>query len=380
VNHARIILLLLPALLLAACDSAPPPQASAPGGTVSVADRMSAQPLPGFKRAYRPREFKFPADHAAHPDYATEWWYFTGNLATDEGRRFGYQLTLFRVGLVAGEPAQDSSLRSNQLYMGHLAITDIEAQRHYHAERFSRAAAGLAGAQAVPLKVWLGSWTIEQAGKVDTFPIKLRADAAGIEIQLTLGPGNRPRVLQGDAGLSQKSAEPGNASYYYSYTRLPTRGRLRIDNAWYEASGNSWFDREWSSSALGPDQAGWDWFSLQLQDGRDLMFYSMRDKQGKAQRFSKGVLVSKEGKVTSLNLENTRLEALRHWRSKVSGIRYPVSWHLQIPSQQIDLRIDAALPDQEMNLSVRYWEGAVNVSGSHHGVGYLEMSGYTASP
>jgi len=379
-NGMRTLLPLLLATLLLGCDSAPSPESSAPGGTVRVAERMSAQPQPGFKRADRPHEFDFPADHGAHPDYATEWWYFTGNLATDTGRPFGYQLTLFRVGLVAGEPADDSPLRSNQLYMGHLAITDVEAQRHHHAERFSRAAAGLAGAQTRPLKIWLGSWTIAGAGMNDTFPVSLRAETNDLEIALTLEQSSKPRVLQGDAGLSRKSAEPGNASYYYSYTRLPTRGRLRIGDAWYEARGNSWFDREWSSSALGPDQAGWDWFSLQLQDGRDLMFYRMRDKQGEAQRFSQGVLVSSDGQVTPLDLENTRLQALRHWRSEISGIRYPIGWRLQIPHHQIDLRIDAALPDQEMNLSVRYWEGVVNVSGSHSGIGYLEMSGYSASP
>jgi predicted secreted hydrolase len=336
---------------------------------------MAAQPDPGFKRADRPREFDFPADHGAHPEYATEWWYFTGNLATQDGRPFGYQLTLFRVGLAAGMPAGDAPLRSTQMYMGHLAITDIREQRHHSQERFSRAAAGLAGARTVPLRVWLGSWAISGQA-TGPFPLRLRADAEDIEIDLTLQPGDKPRVLQGDAGWSQKSAAPGNASYYYSHTRLPTSGRLRVGDAWYQVSGNSWLDREWSSSALGPDQAGWDWFALHLQDGRDLMFYRMRGKQGEAQSFSQGVLVDQHGETLKLDLDNTRLSPNQHWQSDASGVRYPVGWRLQVPGKGIDLQIDARVADQEMNHSVRYWEGAVAVSGSHRGVGYLEMSGY----
>ena len=145
-------------------------------------------------------------------------------------------------------------------------------------------------------------------------------------------------------------------------------------------SGNSWFDREWSSSALGPDQEGWDWFSLQLEDGRDLMFYRMRDKQGMAQVFSKGVLVDTQGNITRLGLENTRLQSSRYWESTVSGVRYPIGWRLQVPSERIDLQIEALVPGQEMNYSVRYWEGAVKVAGSHSGIGYLEMSGYSPRP
>ena len=363
-------------LLLTGCGMDPPPTATGGNGQVSVSERMAAQPAPGFKRADRPREIDFPADHGAHPQYATEWWYFTGTLATPDGWPFGYQLTHFRVGLAAGMPAGDSPLRSNQMYMGHLAVTDIRGRRHHSQERFSRAAAGLAGAETGPLRVWLGSWLISGQGHNGPFPLGLGADADDIEIDFTLQAGDKPRVLQGDAGWSQKSGAPGNASYYYSYTRLPTSGRLRVGDAWYQVSGNSWFDREWSSSALGADQAGWDWFALHLQDGRDLMFYRMRDKQGQAQPFSQGVLVGKRGQTLKLDLGNTRLSPSKHWRSEVSGVRYPIAWQLQVPGEGIDLQLDARVVDQEMNHSVRDWEGAVAVSGSHRGVGYLEMSGY----
>jgi len=369
--------LLIAGLLMLGCEQTDLAGTPDTDGTIPVSERMAAPPQPGFRRAEGPREFDFPTDHGAHPEYATEWWYFTGNLATRGGRPFGYQLTLFRVGLAAGPPADDSPLRSTQMYMGHLAITDIQSQQHYSAERFSRAAYGLAGAQATPLKVWLGSWEISSDSRNEPFPLSLRAENEDFEIDLTLQAGNKPRVLQGEDGWSRKSAEPGNASYYYSYTRLPSEGRLRIDNQWYEVDGSSWFDREWSSSALGSDQAGWDWLSLQLQDGRDLMFYRMRDQQGRAQVFSQGVLVDTDGRTFRLNLENTRLEPTDHWTSETSGVRYPVAWRLKVADQKIDLQIDAALRDQEMNHSVRYWEGAVIVSGSHAGVGYLEMSGYT---
>lgn len=345
--------------------------------SISVAQRMGTAVDPGFARALAPRPFNFPQDHGPHPGFATEWWYFTGNLMAENDSRFGYQLTLFRIGLKPGVAVADSSWRSHQLYMGHLAISDISQQQHLSAERLSRAAAGLAGAQSEPLRVWLSDWSIHSEGK-ELFPIRLNAETPEIAIDLTLAGESDSMVLQGDAGLSQKGAETGNASYYYSYTRLPTAGHIRWRDREIEVSGNSWFDREWSSSALASDQSGWDWFALQLDDGRDLMFYRMRDKQDQAQRFSNGVLVEQSGKVHQLSLQNTRLEPLRVWRSP-DAVDYPTKWRLQIPGQLIDLQVTAAFNDQEMRHSVHYWEGAVTVSGSHTGVGYLELSGYANS-
>ncbi|MGB5776947.1 MAG: lipocalin family protein, partial [Sedimenticolaceae bacterium] len=216
--------------------------------------------------------------------------------------------------------------------------------------------------------------SIEGSG-TPLFPLRLRAETPEMAIDLQLQAGDRPMVLQGDRGLSQKGAAPGNASYYYSYTRLPTRGEIRLDDRRLAVVGNSWFDREWSSSALAEDQAGWDWFALQLDDDRDLMFYRMRDKQGQAQRFSKGVLVQADGTVVPLSLDDVALTTLGEWRSD-DGVAYPTRWRLQIPGQDMDLRVEAAFDDQEMRHTVRYWEGAVVVSGSHSGVGYLELSGY----
>ena len=311
-----------------------------------------------------------------HPGFATEWWYLTGNVQTAHGRRFGYQFTLFRVGLRPGEPAQDSAWRSKQIYMGHLAISDIAGGRHYSAERLARAAAGLAGARITPFAVWLGPWSM-RAG-TELFPLTLSAQDGDIGLSLELQAGNKPLVLQGELGLSRKSAAPGNASYYYSFTRLPTRGELRIGDTVYSVLGNSWMDREWSSSALDTDQAGWDWFALQLEDGRDFMYYQLRNKQGGMHAFSRGSLVGKDGSVRTLLPDQVRLTALRYWQA-ADGTRYPVGWRLQAPDLQLDLEVQALLDDQQMDHSVRYWEGAVDVSGSHDGRGYLELSGYAGN-
>ena len=370
--HRLLLCLAMPAFLLGGCDR--PDPAEAEGSTVRLEERMSGTPDPGFARALAPRPFVFPADHGPHPDYATEWWYLTGNLRDPSGAAFGYQLTLFRIGLKPGEPETDSAWRTHQIYMGHLAVSDIGARLHHSSSRFERAALGLAGARADPLEVWIGPWSVRgQAG--DPFPLHLDATGEDFAIDLVVAAGDRPPVLQGDRGLSQKSAAPGNASYYYSYTRLPTQGEIRIGDRRWQVAGSSWFDREWSSSALGPDQAGWDWFALQLEDGRDLMYYRMRGLDGQAQRFSQGVLVDTDGSVTRLSADRVEAVPLRSWTGP-TGNSYPVAWRLRIPDHGLDLAIEAAFDAQEMRHAVEYWEGAVRVSGSHRGVGYLEMSGY----
>jgi predicted secreted hydrolase len=361
------------ALLLVSVFSACTIEEPATGPTLRVEQAMGGQPDPGFARAFEPRTFQFPQDHAAHPDYATEWWYLTGNLESDNGRRFGYQVTLFRVGLRPGEAAPDSNWRSNQIYMGHLAISDIDGARHYSAERFARAAAGLAGNRTEPFEVWLGPWSLR--GDTQLFPLTLSAQHDDIGVQLELQAGDKPLVLQGERGLSRKSATPGNASYYYSFTRLPTRGELRIGSMVYGVQGDSWMDREWSSSALDKDQVGWDWFALQLDDGRELMFYQLRDRHGGAHAFSRGSLVERDGRVQPLLPAAVMLTPRRYWQAD-DGTRYPVGWRLQVVEHGLDLEVQALLDDQLMDHSVRYWEGAVAVSGSHRGQGYLELSGY----
>jgi len=369
-----IIVLMLSVRILTGCGD-PQSGGESRRDTVRVDQRMGSQPDPGFARALEPRVFEFPRDHGAHPEFATEWWYFTGNLQDTSGRRFGYQLTLFRVGLKPGQPAEDSAWRAHQVYMGHMAISDMAHARHLSAERLSRSAFDLAGAKVDPLRIWLGPWSIE-GGTDDIFPLRLKAATSEMGISLVVHNLERPMVLQGEKGLSQKGAEPGNASFYYSYTRLPTAGEILLDGQRFAVSGNSWFDREWSSSALAADQAGWDWFALQLDDGRDLMFYRMRGKDGRAQRFSRGILVHPDGSVIPLSHDQVTLEPTRHWTSR-DQTRYPVSWRLRVPAHNLDLRVEAAFDAQEMPLTVRYWEGAVTVTGNQQGVGYLELSGYS---
>ncbi len=334
----------------------------------------------GWARATERREFSFPADHGPHPAYKTEWWYFTGNLQTEDGRRFGYQLTLFRIGLkpgrVAGAP---SAWRANHLYMAHFALTDVQGERFHSFERFARADQRLAGAQTQPFAVWLEDWRVE-GGHDGFLPLKLRAAQGDIAVSLRLDSA-KPPVLQGEQGLSQKSAEPGNASYYYSFTRMPTRGEIRIKDQTFRVQGHSWLDREWSTSALAPDQAGWDWFALQLDDGRDLMYYRLRHKDGSVDRHSAGVLVGPQGDVQRLEWDDVQLEVLDHWISPQTRIRYPVHWRLTLPDHGLRLDVTPRLQQQEMTLSVRYWEGAVAVTGQADGEpiigsGYLELAGY----
>lgn len=363
------VLLLLPLLLLSACETEPLENRPA----VRVNQAMASKPDPGFARALEPRALQFPQDHGAHPEYATEWWYLTGNLHDNNGRRFGYQFTLFRIGLRPGEAEEDSAWRARQIYMGHVAITDIAAGEHHSAERFARAAANLAGARTSPLEVWLGPWSLHADSGLFPLTLSAQSDAMGLSLQLMAG--DKPLVLQGEHGLSRKSATPGNASHYYSFTRLPTRGELRINDTIYRVQGDSWMDREWSSSALEKDQVGWDWFALQLEDGRELMFYQLRDRQGRMHPFSRGNLVEKDGSVRTLLADQVTLTPLRHWRAD-DGTRYPVGWHVQVPGTALDLQVHALLDDQLMDHSVHYWEGAVEVSGSHPGRGYLELSGY----
>lgn len=335
----------------------------------------------GFERATTVRPFVFPDDHGPHPDFRTEWWYFTGNLGTTTApaRHFGFQLTFFRFALSPDTPAGTSPWRSRQTYMAHFAVTDSASGKLIAAEQFGRDALNLAGAQASPFRVWLGDW--EAASHTDTFlPLSLNAQAREFAIALELERG-KPKVLQGEAGLSRKSAEPGNASYYYSYTRLPSAGEIRIGEESYRVNGQAWMDREWSTSALAPGTEGWDWFALQLDDGSDLMFYRLRGQDGSTGPQSGGVLVGADGAPERLFAGDVQLSVKRRWTSPRTDVSYPVAWRVHVPAQNLDLEVTPRIDDQELNLSVVYWEGAVEVAGSRNGQslrgeGYLELAGY----
>lgn len=368
-------------LSLASCAATTPP--AAPQTRLTVAEALAGSGAQGFAKATAPRPFVFPRDHGPHQEYATEWWYYTGNLDAADGRHFGYQLTFFRFALMPREPQRPSDWATSNIYMAHFALTDV-AGRQFHAfERFSRDGAGLAGATGEPFRVWLESWSAE-GQSAEGLPMRLRAAQDDVTIDLTLD-GGKPVVLQGDHGLSQKSASPGNASYYYSLTRMPTSGTIQIGGTRFEVSGSSWMDREWSTSGLGKDQIGWDWFALQLSDGRDLMFYQLRRRDGSSDPYSAGTLVSAEGTARTLHADEVTLTPEGAWQSPRDGATYPAAWRLQVPSASIDLRLTPYLPDQELPLSVIYWEGAVRIGGTANGQpvggsGYIEMTGYADQP
>jgi len=359
------------------CAPATPPEFSPPSASMTAL--LGGEDPAGFARAQIPRDFRFPDDHGPHPSYRHEWWYATGNLLAPGGRRFGYQLTFFRFALSPAPPDRKSRWAANQVYMAHFALTDAEGRRFRHFERTARGALGLAGATARPFRVWLDDWSA-QGGEASTLPIRLRAREGKVSVDLLLDT-ERPIVLQGDRGLSRKGASPGNASYYYSMTRLSTRGNVRVDDVLFPVEGNSWLDREWGTSSLEKGQTGWDWFALQLSDGRDLMFYRLRREDGGDDPFSAGTLVLPDGSSRHLSFDAVRIETLETWKSPESGARYPSRWRLVIPSERLELEIVPRVADQELRTTVRYWEGAVGVRGTSRGElvegdGYVELTGY----
>ena len=332
-----------------------------------------------FARALKPQKFSFPSDHGAHNSYRTEWWYFTGNLENPDGRKFGYELTFFRFALSAKTHSSRSVWRNNQLYMAHLTLTDVKENRFYTDERFSRAGNELAGAANNKYHVWLYDWSATAEGKMD-FPLRLRAKSDQFAIDLLLNT-QKSLVLQGEQGLSRKSAEPGNASYYYSYTRLPTLGTLSIAGINHSVTGNSWMDREWSTSSLSKEQSGWDWFALQFSDNSELMFYQLRRKDGQQDNNSAGSFVLADSTKVPLKMQDVTIKILDTWRSPHSKINYPSRWRLSVPSQKLEVDIVPLINDQELNVSFRYWEGAVSITGTKNGKaisgqGYVELVGY----
>jgi predicted secreted hydrolase len=333
----------------------------------------------GFARALNLREFKFPTDHGAHNSYRTEWWYFTGNLKNSYNRKFGYELTFFRFALAAETPISKSAWRNNQLYMAHLTLTDVKQDRFYTAERFSRAGNDLAGASNKKYRVWLYDWSATTQGDSD-FPLRLQAKSDEFAIDLLL-TSQKSYVLQGNQGLSQKSPEPGNASYYYSYTRLATEGHISIAGNQFPVIGESWMDREWSTSALSDEQSGWDWFALQFSDNSELMFYQLRRKDGLPDNSSSGSVVLADNSKIPLKVHDVTIKTLDSWKSPHSKITYPSRWHLTIPGQKLEIDVVPLINDQELNVSYRYWEGAVSVNGKKNGKpisgqGYVELTGY----
>jgi predicted secreted hydrolase len=358
--------------------------ATAAGAMTVTSARIVRTQQPAFAQALAPESLEFPRDRGPHPDYRQEWWYLTGNLDAGDGERFGFELTIFRFALAPGAPAsvgagsrpgaRRSPWRTNQIYLGHFAITDVARHRFRFTVKLARGALGLAGAQTDPLRVWVGNWRIGEHG--------LQAAGKGYALSLTMQP-LLPPVLNGERGWSRKSAERGNATYYYSIPRVAVQGTIIRDGRPLRVRGLAWLDREWGSGSLGPRQVGWDWFGLQLGDGSSLMFYSLRDRGGTQDPYSAGTWVDPAGHTRPLSRADVRIEVLDSW-TDAGGARYPSRWRLSVPAIGLDVTIHPVLADQELMTSPRYWEGAVDLSGTRAGRrvagrGYVELVGYAGT-
>lgn len=339
-----------------------------------------------WKVATPGRVLSLPADHVSHPAYKIEWWYYTGNLDAADGRRLGFQLTFFRVG-VDPRPANPSRWAVRDLHMAHFAVTDVTNGRFHFSDRLQREGAGWAGAATDRYAVWNGTWSARAEADGSH---RLQASDKGVAIDLTVRDTTR-WVAHGRNGYSQKGRDPGNASHYYSLTRLPTRGTVTLAGEPMAVTGLSWMDHEFGTSLLEPGQLGWDWFALQLEDGRDLMLYQMRRRDGSRDPYSSGTIVSRDGAITRLAEGDYTLEALEHWRSPQTMTNYPTRWRVTIPGQRLTLDVRAALPASELHTprstGVTYWEGAVDITGVEgassrpvRGRGYMELTGYAGAP
>lgn len=367
--------LLCLAVLAAACSPESEREAS-----LSAGGRLGGDTA-GYPAVIEPRAFRFPKDHGGHPRFKHEWWYITGQAETRDGRGFGYQLTIFREAIAPAPPDSPSRWATSQLYLAHAAVTDVEGGQYLTDERYARGAMGLAGATTAPFRVWLENWEFSGVPDERNLNGRLAAQSVRFGFDLAIG-GDRPPVAHGDRGMSVKGAE-GNASYYYSYPRLDTRGTIRVGDDSFEVVGSSWFDHEWSSSALAADQSGWDWFSLQLAGGRALMIFRLRHATDADRDFYSGTYVNAAGDTTTLSSGQIDINPLEHWTSDRTGVRYPVRWRLVVPVLDLELVTEPLLENQEFVQSFRYWEGAVSASGRHRGErisgrGYVELTGYTA--
>ncbi len=330
-----------------------------------------------WKHASADYIIRLPRDHVSHPAYRIEWWYYTGNLASDRGNRYGYQVTFFRIGVKA-KPDNPSTFAVRELYIAHIAITDAASGRHLFAERVNRSGVNWAGASQFDYRVWNEDWE----ARLEYGRHRLQARDPRFAIDLVLYE-DKPAVLHGQRGYSRKGATPGNASHYYSLTRMPTEGHLTIDGERVAVRGDSWMDHEFGTSFLEKGQQGWDWFSLQLEDGTDLMMFQMRRSDGTRDPQSSGTFVS-GGVSRPLGPSDFMLTPGRTWLSPATQAAYPVEWRVEIGADALDLRVRPMIDGQELTgqrSGVSYWEGAIAVEGTRAGKpikgrGYLEMTGY----
>lgn len=324
--------------------------------------------------------YEFPRDHHAHGEFKTEWWYFTGNLVDTTGRQFGYQLTFFRHGIrpPANRAPELSRFVVGDLKFAHFTITDAAGARFRFEQKTSRGAFGEAGFDDGERLAWIESWALRMTADGE---FHVTADTKDSAIDLHLRSA-KPAAIHGADGVSAKAEGEGHASHYYSLTRLSTAGQLRSGENSFEVSGESWFDHEWATNQLAPEQVGWDWLSVQFNDGTELMLYQMRLANGNADPTSSGTWVAADGTTKHLPSSSFQMTPTHWWTSAKSGAKYPNGWRITIPDRGLEITVRPVLDDQELALSpVAYWEGAVDVSGTRDGKpiagrGYLELTGY----
>lgn len=325
------------------------------------------QALPGY-------HYEFPRDHFDHPGFRTEWWYYTGNVRDARGHRYGFELVFFRQGERRGTATNPSVWRVDDLYLAHLAWTDIDGGRFHSYRRLNRAGPGIAGIDSAAGRIWNANWDVhwDLATNVQT----LAALADDIRLSLRLTPATPP-VIHGENGVSVKGGAPGEASHYVSFPRLEVEGDLNGA----AVTGTAWMDHEWFSNQLAPDQRGWDWFSVQLDDGTELMLFQLRRMDGTIDPHSSGTYIARDGRARHLARADFDLQPVAWWTSPATRARYPVRWRITVPSLSITLECSAALDAQELagegDVTPSYWEGAVVYTGTQRGVGYLEMTGYS---
>jgi predicted secreted hydrolase len=361
-----------------------------------------------WQRATPGWPYRFPADHRAHRDFKTEWWYFTGQLRTEgngrDVREFGYELTFFRQGVLPpgrrreAPVNDDGSGRSrfvqDDFKFAHLAITDINGRRFYFTQKISRGAFGEAGFgtgdETDPRLAWIEGWDLRVEAD-GSWHIQARSADPALALDLRVRP-VKPPVIHGlpGEGISRKGEGEGNASHYYSFTRLETSGSVSLpgEAAATTVRGESWFDHEWASNGLGPDQVGWDWFCFHCDDGTELMLYAMRRRDGTMDPVSSGTLIAVDGSVTHLRREDFSLQPAGNggtWRSPRTGAIYPIVWQVKVPAQNLEFTVRPRLDAQELALSqLAYWEGATTITGTRagqplKGLGYMELTGYAGA-
>jgi predicted secreted hydrolase len=343
---------------------------------VSSAQSGNELALPGYR-------YEFPRDHFSHPHYQTEWWYYTGNLSAANGRQFGFELTFFR--FHPDEPPR--SVEHNavwfpaDVFVAHFAITDIANRRFYHTERVNRSGPGLAGANEERALIWNGNWS---ARWLSYQPVRQRLEGVSETAHLLIDlQSTKPIVIHGKSGISKKGSAPGEASHYYSLTRLTASGTLSFEGRAFAINGLAWMDHEFFSTVKGDPVTGWDWMCVQLNTNQELMLYRLHSKNVSLSPFSSGTLVDPSGNSEFLDSRQFVFEPMKIWHSPETGANYPIAWQIEVPARQLKLQLSTAVPAQELvNKATRsYWEGAVRYTGSEagrpvDGSGYLELTGY----